>query len=128
MRSLSRDLRERIVRRYEGGRGAEEVAAHFEVSVRSVYRFVKLSREGESLAPRQVGGSRSMLERHGLHDMIRSLVREDAEASVQVYAERLRQRTGVVLSAPSLCRALQQLALTRKKRRSAPKSATRPAD
>jgi transposase len=124
MRSLSRDLRERIVRRYGGGKPAEEVAAHFEVSVRSVYRFVKLAREGQSLAPRKVGGSRSLLEREGLHEVIQRLVREDSEATLQVYVERLRQRTGVEMSTPSLCRALQQLGLTRKKRQSSPGSAT----
>lgn len=125
MRGLSEDLRERIVRRYESGENAKEVAAHFEVSVRSVYRFVSLARSGESLAPNPVGGSRSIMERENLSEAIRSLVDEDGEAELRVYVARLEQKIGVVMSTPSMCRALSKLGLTRKKRRNGPRSATR---
>lgn len=125
MRGLSEDLRERIVRRYESGKNAEEVAAQFEVSVRSVYRFVKLSREGQSLAAQKPGGKRSIVEREGLQDTIRALVKEDSEASLQTYVESLQKQTGILMSTPSMCRALQKLGLTRKKRRHAPKSVMR---
>ena len=125
MRGLSEDLRERVVRRYEGGKRAEEVAAHFEVSVRSVYRFVKLSREGKSLAAQKPGGQQSIVEREGLHEVIRGLVEKDSEAELRTYVAQLEQKTGVVMSTPSMCRALQKLGLTRKKRRNNPKSATR---
>lgn len=125
MRGLSEDLRERIVRRYESGEDAGEVAAHFEVSERSVYRYVKLAREGQSLAPKVVGGSQSMVEREKLHETLRELVKADAEASLQEYVDSLQKQTGVGMSTPSMCRALQKLGLTRKKRRNAPKSVTR---
>lgn len=125
MRGLSEDLRERIIRRYESGKTAEEVATHFEVSVRSVYRFVKLAREGKSLAAQKPGGKQSVMEREGLQRVIRSLVEEDSEAELGTYVAQLEQKTGVVMSTPSMCRALQKLGLTRKKRRNSPKSATR---
>lgn len=80
MRSLSFDLRERIVKRYESGKDAAEVASHFEVSERSVYRYVKLAREGGGLAAKPVGGSRSIVERAGLEQTLHNLVKEDSEA------------------------------------------------
>lgn len=128
MRSLPEDLRERIVKRYESGKDAGEVSGHFEVSERSVYRYVKWAREGGGLAPKPVGGSQSIVEREGLEKTLRSLVKEDSEVSLSVYASRLEQRTGVVISTPRMCRALQRLGLTRKKRPSNPRSAMRLAD
>ena len=128
MRGLSEDLRQRIVRRYESGKNASEVAAHFEVSERSVYRYVKLAREGGGLAPKPVGGSQSIVEREGLEATLRSLVKEDSDAPLTVYVARLEQRTSVVMSTPSMCRALQKLGLPRKKRPSSPRNVTRLAD
>ena len=125
MRGLSEDLRKRIVKRYESGKDASEVAAHFEVSERSVYRYVKLVREGRGLGPKPVGGSQSIVEREGLEETLRSLVQEDSEAALRVYVSRLEQKTGVVMSTPSMCRALQKLGLPRKKRQSNPRSAMR---
>lgn len=89
MRGLSFDLRERIVKRYESGKDAAEVASHFEVNVRSVYRYVRLAREGRSLEPKPVGGSRSIVEREDLEQTLRNLVREDSEAPLSVYVSRL---------------------------------------
>ena len=128
MRGLSKDLRERIVRRYASLKDASEVAAQFEVSERSVYRYVKLEREGESLEPSRPPGQQSIVERKGLAEIVRQLVKEDSEASLKTYCERLEEKTGIVMSPPSMCRALQKLELPRKKRPSNPKSVTRLAD
>ena len=128
MRGLSEDLRARIVRRYESGKNAGEVASHFEVSVRSVYRYISLARAGQNLAPRAVGGSRSIMERENLQETLRGLVEADSEASLRVYAERLQAQTGVTMSTPSVCRALQRLGLTRKKRPSNLKNVMKPSD
>mgnify|MGYP000394656810 CR=1 FL=1 len=128
MRGLSVDLRERIVKRYESGKDAAEVAGHFEVSERSVYRYVGLARAGKSLEPNVPPGRQSVLEREDLAQTLQRLVKEDSEAPLAVYVARLKAQTGIVISTPSMCRALKKLDLTRKKRPNSLKSVTRRPD
>lgn len=125
---MSKDLRERIVKRYEVIENARVVAEQFAVSERSVYRYVRLARAGKDLAPDQPPGRPNLLAREGLAAVVRQRVKEDPEASLQVYVEQVQDQTGFVLSTSSMCRALQQLGLTRKKRPGNPKSATRQPD
>ena len=128
MRGLSVDLRERIVKRYESGKDAGEVAAHFEVSERSVYRYVGLARAGKSLEPNVPPGRQSVVESKGLVQTLERLVKEDSEAPLAAYTARLKAQTGIVMSTASMCRALQKLGLTRKKRPGNPKSVMRLPD
>lgn len=128
MRGLSKDLRERIVKRYEVVKNASAVAEQFSVSERSVYRYVRLARAGKDLAPDQPPGRPSLLAREGLSAVVRQLVKEDPAASLQLYVDQVQDQTGVMLSTSSMCRVLQQLGLTRKKRPGSPKSVTRLPD
>jgi transposase len=57
MKPLSLDLRERIVARYKaGGLSQAGIAEQFDVSVRSVAKYLKMDREGVSLAPKAHSG------------------------------------------------------------------------
>ena len=118
MRGISVDLRERIIERYEQGYNAQEVAQHYQVSTSSVYRYVRLAREGKSLEADQPPGRPSILHKAGLEPVIRELVQDYPQASLQEYISRLEQQTNVKLSIASMCRVLQKLDLPRKKRRS----------
>ena len=53
MAAYSLDLRERVLRAYDGGMNVATVAATFDVSVSWVYRLVQRRRETGSIAPRQ---------------------------------------------------------------------------
>jgi transposase len=52
MAAYSLDLRQRVVRAYDGGLAPAAVAARFEVSLAWVYRLVQRRRETGSIAPR----------------------------------------------------------------------------
>ena len=128
MRGISADLRERIIKRYKAGYKAEEVAAHYEVSLRSVYRYVALDRQSKCLTPRPPGGSQSIIKKHNLESTIRQIVNDKPDASLKHYVDNLAQRTNVQISIPSMCRALQRLGLPRKKRPNNPKKEMRQLD
>jgi len=122
MRGLSVDLRERIIKRYKQTKDAKEVASYYDVHLSSVYRYVALDKKGKSLAAKLPPGRPSLLEQHDLEQIIRKLVKEDPEASLSSYSKRLTARTGIKLSNSSICRILQKLELTRKKRPSKQKN------
>lgn len=123
MRGLSVDLRERIIKRYKDVKDAKEVAAYYEVDVSSVYRYVALERKGKSLEAKLPPGRPSFLEQHdGLEAIVRRLVKANPEASLSSYTEAIEQEIGLKISNPSLCRILQKLELTRKKRQNNLKS------
>ena len=54
-RSLSENLRKRIVKKREEGYSEAEVSELFGVSPSSVYRFFKRQREGDDLRPKKMG-------------------------------------------------------------------------
>ncbi|MFL7905525.1 hypothetical protein ACJ41P_30670 [Azospirillum argentinense] len=49
--------------------------------------------------------------------VLRALVREDNDATLAQYRDRLAARTGIALSPAVVCRTLKRLGLARKKRR-----------
>lgn len=122
MRGLSLDLRERIVKRYKETKDAKEVAAYYEVHKSSVYKYLGLEREGKSLEAKLPPGRPSMLNQHDLDAVIRKLVKDNPEANLSTYVKQLDQQIGIKMSNPSMCRILQQLGLTGKKRQNNPKN------
>src|SRR5918911_3163495 len=116
-RPYSTDLRERVLvasERREGTQAA--IACRFRISEATVENWLRQARrEGRREPKPHAGGSRPRLDAAALA-MLRALVLEDNAATLQEYADRLAARTGVRVSTPVLCRALQRLGLPRKKR------------
>jgi transposase len=126
-RPYSADLRERVLaasERQEGTQGA--IARRFGVCEATVENWLRHARREGRRAPKPAaGGPRPRLD-SGALAALRALVVEDNAATLAEYADRLAVRTGVRVSSPVLCRALQRLGLPRKKRRSARASRTKP--
>jgi transposase len=78
----------------------------------------QVRQEGRRTPKPATGGPAPRLDSSALA-VLRALVGEDNAATLAEYADRLAARTGVRVSPPVLCRALQRLGLPRKKRRSA---------
>jgi transposase len=92
-----------------------EVARVFNVGVTFIKKMLRLARAGEELAPRQGGGSVPQLS-----DSDRALLRDTVArapdvtlAECQPILSEQRNQQG---SVPTVCRALQQLELPRKKK------------
>jgi len=111
-----KELRTRVVAAVEQGElTIGEVAQVFSVGVTFVKKMLRLQRAGEDLTPRQGGGSTPKLtetDRAVLRDTV-ALYPDVTLAECQTV---LRAQGSKRVSVPTICRALQQLELPRKKK------------
>jgi putative transposase len=113
----SDDLRRKLVQAWLAGQGTQaELAELFSVSLGWMEKVLRRWRE--------TGTTAAAPFRRGRHpsvppDRVRRLVAQHADATLAELGRRLR------VSAPTVCRWLQQLGLPRKKRACTPASATR---
>lgn len=128
-RALSQDLRRRIVKAVLAGATYEEAAARFEVGRASVSRLMRRNRErGGDLAPDVAGGSRGGLEPAD-HQVVRELVVEKPDRTLEELREGFEARTGRRSSTSAMSRALVNAARNLPvfaEVRSGPSSAGRP--
>jgi transposase len=102
------------------------VAKRFQVGLSTVYLWRQQVREeGRRCAKPHTGGPAPLIDAAG-EAVLRALVAERNDRTLDEYGEQYEVRTGRKVSRPVLCRALRRLGLPRKKRRSAPASRTRP--
>jgi len=106
MKAYSLELRKRIVKEVKMGASAEGVAERFDVSLRSVYRYVEAEREGW-LEPRKSWGGWRKLEP--------AKVREAVARRPDATLEELGKELGVC--GVGVWHALGRLGITRKKKR-----------
>lgn len=116
-RSYSADLRERVLlacEQREGSRAA--IARRFRVGESTIYKWLQVARtEGRRRSKPHAGGPLPKLDAAGLQTL-QEIVLDKTDGTLAEYGERLVARTGCRLGTASLCRALQKLTLTRKKR------------
>ena len=114
----STDLREKVLAALDAGVGTQaEVAVIFGIGVATVRRWAARQRRGELPAthPGPRPGSRSY-NAEALAQL-RALVAARPDGSYQDYTDWMAEEHGLVTSRASTGRALRQLGLTRKKRR-----------
>lgn len=111
MKAYSMDLRVRILKDLDGGMTTRQVATKFDVSESWVRRLKQRRRETGEMAPRKAGNPRSA-KWLDYQDEIREIV----EAEPDVTLKELQQKLGRDVSVQTLCRALQTLQLTLKKK------------
>ena len=109
------ELRSRVVDRVEEGHSHRSTAEHFRVSVRFVNDMVKLKREKGSLAPKRQGNpGRGKLS--GVQPWVRAYVLQEKDLTLDQLVVALREHQGIEVVPSSVCRLLQRLDLTYKKR------------
>jgi transposase len=111
-----KELRTRVVAAVEqSDRTIGEVAQVFSVGVTFVKKMLRLHRAGADLAPRHGGGAAPKLT-----DTDRALLRDTVvlypEVTLAEGQTVLREQGSRRVSVPTICRALQQLELPRKKK------------
>ena len=126
MEALSLDLRERVAAACdEGSRSQPEIAEDFGVSLSFVTKLLARRRLTGSVAAKPHAGGFASAVDAGAEQVLRTLVREDPDATLSELGDALAERRGVRRSTPVICRALRRLGLPRKKRRCTPPSGTR---
>jgi transposase len=115
-KSLSTDLRNRVVAAVGAGASRREAAARFGVSAASAVRWVALAhRQGDARPKRQGGDRRShRIEDHG--ELILALVRETPDMTLVELRTELAER-GISAAVSTIWRFLDRCAMTLKKRR-----------
>ncbi len=111
-----KELRERVVAAVEQSElTINEIANLFSVGPTFVKKMLKLHRAGESLEPRHGGGPEPLLQEKELA-LLHKEVKERPDARLDELQKALADQAQVTASLPTICRALQQLGLPRKKK------------
>lgn len=116
MKTLSLDLRERIVAAYDrGDRTRAQIAAHYDVSEGMVKKLLQQRRRTGDIAPRHrfSGAKPKITPQH--QQRLRSLVRDNPDMTL----EELRDALGVACTVQAVHYVLERMGLPLKKRRSA---------
>ena len=110
MHAYSMDLRERVLAACDAGQSNDTVARIFDVSTAWIRRLKQRRRESGSVAPkvRQVPAAPSQAHAESLQQ----LVTQRPDATLQ----ELRDALGLTVSIATICRVLQRLRLTVKKK------------
>ena len=122
-KAISEDLRFRAVQMYRSGATAAEAAEHYGVCERSVYRWEKQEREHGTLSSGRVRSGRK--GKIIIDARFEEFAKATAHQTLQQMAERWNRMAGEQVSQMAMCRAVKKLGWSRKKRRTAIKSATR---
>lgn len=121
MKTLSLDLRERILGAYDAGNATREmVAGRFRVSVGMVKKLLQQRRRLGEIGPlhHRAGRKPSILAAH------RAQLRRHLAAKPDLTLAELRVATGLNCTLPAIHYVLADMGLTFKKRRSGPPSRT----
>lgn len=117
MKSYSLDLREKILETYKtGGITQRELAARFRVSTFFVVKLLGLDRRGESLEARRRGGRRKPILTQEMREFVKAELERQNDLTLPELCERVETEFRLSVSAPTMCRALGEMQMPRKKR------------
>lgn len=115
-KTVTKEVREKIVRAYEHGVGTiEEVAIIFDLSPRTIAKFLKLYREGKDLTPGRHTGRPAILTKENLA-VVKTVVSLNKDGTLQEYADEFKTKTGIEVTYVTMHNACKKLNLRRKKR------------
>jgi transposase len=121
MRTLSLDLRERILDSYDHQEGTrEEVATRYRVSLGMVKKLLQQRRRTGDIGPRHHFSGRKPMILEAHQRKLRALLGHKPDLTLK----ELRQAVALNCSLPAIHYALEKIGLTYKKRRSEPASKT----
>lgn len=123
--AYSTDLREKIVRAYDEGLGSQrKIAEMFGVSRSFVEKLLARRRSTGNIAALPHGGGRTALCQHKEHLLVRGLIAQQPDATLDELCEAVERKRRLRVSRPTMSRLLRRLDLPRKKSRSTPPSET----
>ena len=123
MRTLSLDLRERILASYDNDEGTRaQVARRYRVSLGMVKKLLQQRRRTGNLAPRHRFSGRKPLILPSHQQQMRRLLDHQPDLTLP----ELRQAAGLRCTLPAIHYVLKKMGLTYKKRHSAPANKTGP--
>lgn len=125
MKAYTQELRERIVAAVDHGVPREEVAEVFGVGLSTIKRYLKQRRETGSVAAKPIPG-RPPKKLGPLREGLSQQLVTVPDATLAQRCQLWEQSHGQWGSASTICRAIQQLGWTRKKRHWQPPKGMKP--
>lgn len=117
MKPYSTDLRRKIIEaKHKSNESIGQLAERFGVSYSFVSRLLKRYKVTASVEPNPHGGGKPLLLNSQQIEILEQLVEEDNDATLQELSNRLAEKTDVKASLSTICRFLQRLELTKKKK------------
>jgi transposase len=121
MRTLSLDLRERIVASYDNEEGSrQEIADRYRVSLGMVKKLLQQRKRTGEIGPRHHCSGRKPIIVAAHHRQLRSLLSQKPDLTLK----ELREAVELKCSLPAIHYALEGMGLTYKKRHSEPANKT----
>jgi len=117
MKPYSTDFRTKIVEtKQKTNESIQQLAERFGVSYSFVRKLRKRYEAKGTVEPAAHGGGKLPKLNFQQIEMVVELVEEDNDATLQQLGAGLEEKTGIKVSIPTMCRLLQKLELTRKKK------------
>lgn len=123
----SKDLRVRAVAAVKRGMPRREVVETFSISLTTLKRWLRMSREGRNLSPgTSTGRRRRILATLEEKKALWKQLEENDDATLERHCELWEEKTGVAVSVSTMSRAIREkLGWSYKKRRWVPLSGTK---
>ena len=115
--AYSSDLRSRIINIYNQGQiSIRETARQFHVSKNFVVELLKLWKSTGSVSPRPHGGGKPSKFAPFQLIILEEIVEQNNDATLEELAKLLEEKCGLSVSPSTICRQLQKLNITVKKK------------
>jgi transposase len=114
-KSLSEDLRSRVIAAVDGGLSRRAAAARFGVGVASAIRWVREWRETGTTSAKPQGGDRRSRRIEAYRDIILTAIERQTDITLVEMAEMLRVEHGASFATSTLWRFLDRHSMTVKK-------------
>jgi len=114
MRAYSEDLRRKMVEAIYRGMGKSDTARTFGVSLSSIKRYLRKTREGQSLSPKKHPGPRPKIDERARR-LLEADVEERPAVSLEERRRFLERVSGASVSESTVSRLLRRLGYSRKK-------------
>jgi transposase len=113
---LSKELREKIVSAYERGIGTiKEVAEIFEITPRTVAKYLQIQRETGDLSPKPIPGRPPILTDENLN-IIKKIILLNRDGTLQNFCDAFQEKTNIEVTFVTMHNACKKLKMHRKKR------------
>ncbi|CAN1210292.1 Transposase [Tumidithrix helvetica PCC 7403] len=114
--TISQDLRQRVVETYLAGQSTmQEVADRFEVKRGWVNEIVQRYKLTGSVAPSPRGGGAPAILVDEDYQVLAEIIKQQNDATLAEIATQLAEHTGVLVSVPTMSRAVNKMGFSRKK-------------